>query len=45
MMNVLAACSAAASRVGWTSVAAIEPEWSVTSMIEAWLTATCWVTD
>ena len=34
-MKLSAACSAAASRVGCTSVAAIEPEWSVTSMIEA----------
>ncbi len=37
-MNVLAAFSAAASRVGETSVAAIEPEWSVTSMIDPLLT-------
>ncbi len=38
-MNVLAARSAASSRVGWTSVAAIEPEWSVTSMIDPRFTA------
>ena len=38
-MNVLAARSAAASLVGWTSVAAIEPEWSVTRITEAWSTA------
>jgi hypothetical protein len=31
-MKVLAARSAAASRVGDTSVAAIDPEWSVTSI-------------
>ena len=37
-MNVLAARSAAASRVGSTSVAAIEPEWSVTSITDAWST-------
>src|SRR4051794_14331481 len=34
-MKVLAAFSAAASRVGSTSLAIIEPEWSVTSTIEA----------
>src|SRR3954447_21773603 len=34
-MKVLAAFSAAARRVGSTSVAIIEPEWSVTSTIEA----------
>ncbi len=38
-MNVFAAFSAAASRVGATSLAAIEPEWSVTRTIEAWSTA------
>ena len=40
-MKVLAAATAAASRVGWTSVAAIEPEWSVTSIMFAWLVGMC----
>ena len=34
-MNVLAADTAAASRVGCTSWAAIEPDWSVTSIMLA----------
>ena len=34
-MNVLAACIAACRRVGATSVEAIEPEWSSTSISEA----------
>ncbi len=39
-MNVFAARSAAASRVGWTSLACIEPEWSVTSITDASCTGT-----
>ena len=37
-MNVLAACSAAASRVGGRRSAAIEPDWSLTSITDAWST-------
>ena len=39
-MNLLAAVTTAPSRVGDTSVEAIEPEWSMMTMIDAWLTAT-----
>ena len=43
-MNVLAAETAAASRVGLTSSAAIEPEWSLTSISDAVFVGTRWVT-
>ena len=43
-MKVLAAETAAASRVGCTSWAAIEPEWSVTSIMLASPVGTWWVT-
>ena len=39
-MNVLAARSAALSRVGWTSLASIEPERSSTSTTDASRTGT-----
>ncbi len=43
-MKVLAAATAAASRLGCTSWAAIDPEWSVTSIMLAWPVGMCWTT-